>query len=78
MERATRLVTGTLLGTVTLSTTGYLIFGIAFPNLYRLHESRVSNRRRPTILPTLAVALGMLAYAALITFVIAPCLARQK
>jgi hypothetical protein len=68
---AKRLVIGTFVGAVTLSATGYLIFGIALPNFYTNFMnagSATGVERQPLLL--WAVALAMLSYSLLVTLAI--------
>ena len=65
---AKRLVIGTLVGAVALSATGYVIFGMAFPDFYTHFMntgSATGVERQPFLL--WAVALAMLSYSALMT-----------
>src|SRR5262245_40391026 len=66
---AKRFVTGTLVGGFTLYVTGYLIFTMAFASFYAANQGSASGVDRAGEL-VWAVALGDLAYAALIMFVI--------
>jgi len=66
---AKRFVTGTLVGGLTLYATGYLIFLVMFASFYAANEGSATGVDRGGEL-VWAVALGNLAYAALIMFVI--------
>lgn len=66
---AKRFVTGTLVGGFTLYVTGYLIFTMAFRSFYAANQGSATGVDRGGEL-VWAVALGALAYAALIMFVI--------
>jgi hypothetical protein len=66
---AKRFVTGTLVGGFTLYVTGYLIFIMAFGSFYAANQGSATGVDRSGEL-VWAVALGALAYAALIMFVI--------
>ncbi len=65
---AKRLVTGTIAGGVTLFVLGYLIFDLAFASFYLANAGSATGVMRDAQL-LWAVALGSLAYAALITYV---------
>lgn len=65
-----RLVTGTIAGGVTLFVLGYLIFDMAFASFYAANAGSATGVMREGQL-LWAVALGSLAYAALITYVMA-------
>jgi hypothetical protein len=68
---AKRLVLGTLVGALTLSATGYVIFGIAFPGFFSnfMNAGAATGvERRPLLL--WAVALAMLSYGLLLTLAI--------
>ena len=64
-----RLVTGTVVGGITLFVLGYLIFDLAFANFYATNAGPAAGVNRDAQL-VWAVALGTFAYAALITLVI--------
>jgi len=66
---AKRFVTGTLVGGFTLYVTGYLIFTMAFGSFYAANQGSATGVPRGSEL-VWAVAVGALAYAALIMFVI--------
>ena len=66
-----QVVIGTLAGALTLSATGYLIFGIAFPEFFTNFMSAGSAmnvERQPPLL--WAVALAMLSYGLLMTLAV--------
>jgi hypothetical protein len=68
---AKRLVLGTLVGTLTLSGTGYLVFGVAFPRFYTdfmTAGSATGVTREPPLL--WAVVVGMLSYGLLVTLAV--------
>jgi hypothetical protein len=67
---STRLATGTVAGGVTLFVLGYLIFDLAFASFYLANAGSATGVMRDAQL-LWAVALGSLAYAALITYVMA-------
>lgn len=64
---AKRLVIGTLAGALTLSATGYAMFGLAFPQFYShfMNAGAATGVERQPLLAW-AVVLGMLSYGALI------------
>ena len=65
------LVIGTLVGALTLSATGYVIFGIAFPEFFTnfMNAGSATNvERQPLLL--WAVALSMLSYGLLMTLAV--------
>ena len=67
-----RLVIGTLVGALTLTTAGYVMFGLAFPRFYMDFMeagSATGVARQPFLI--WPVALAMLSYALLMTLVIA-------
>lgn len=64
---AKRFATGTLVGGVVLYVVGYLIFTVAFASFYAANEGSATGVDRGGEL-VWAVALGNLAYAALIMF----------
>ena len=66
---AKRFVTGTLVGGVALYATGYLIFTMAFAAFYAANAGSATGVDRDGEL-VWAVALGNLAYAALVMFAI--------
>jgi hypothetical protein len=71
MDSAKRLVVGTFVSAVTLAATGYVIFGVAFPDFYTdflKAGSAMGVERQPFLI--WAVALGMLSYGALMTLAI--------
>ena len=61
-----RLVTGTLVGGITLCAVGYLIFDLAFAAFYSANAGSATGVARDAQL-VWAVALGSLSYAALVT-----------
>ena len=61
-----RLVTGTLVGGIILYAAGYLIFDLAFADFYSANTGSATGVARDPQL-VWAVALGSLAYAALVT-----------
>ncbi len=64
-----RLLAGTIVGGVALYAVGYLIFTVAFGDFYAANAGSATGvDRSPDLM--WAVALGSLAYAALVTFVI--------
>jgi len=66
-----RLVIGTIVGALTLSATGYVIFGIVFPSFFTNFMnagSATGVERQPLLL--WAIALGMLSYSLLVTYAI--------
>jgi hypothetical protein len=66
-----QLVTGTLVGALTLSAIGYVIFGIAFPDFFTnfMNAGSATNvERQPPLL--WAVALAMLSYGLLMTLAV--------
>lgn len=65
-----RLVTGTIAGGVTLFVLGYLIFDMAFASFYAANAGSATGVMREGQL-LWAIALGSLAYALLITYVMA-------
>jgi hypothetical protein len=65
-----RFVTGTIAGGVTLFVLGYLIFDMAFASFYAANAGSATGMMRDGQL-LWAVALGSLAYGALITYVMA-------
>ena len=67
-----RLVIGTLVGALTLTATGYAVFGLAFPRFYTdflKTGSATDVARQPFLI--WPVALAMLSYALLMTLAIA-------
>ena len=64
-----RLVTGTVVGGITLFVLGYLIFDLAFAGFYAANAGSAAGVARDAQL-VWAVALGSLSYAALITLAI--------
>ncbi len=63
-----RFLTATLIGAVTLSVAGVLVYGIAFPSFYpdfMAAGGATGVERQPMLV--WAVAVGMLSYSALIT-----------
>ena len=68
--RPKQLVIGTLVGALTLSATGYVIFGIAFPEFFTnfMNAEPATNVERPPLL--WAVALAMLSYGLLMTLAV--------
>jgi len=71
MDSAKRLAIGTFVGAATLAATGYVTFGVAFPNFYTdfLKAGPATDVERQPFL-IWAVALGMLSYGALLTLAI--------
>ena len=71
MENAKRLVIGTFFGALTLFATGYVMFGIAFPNFYAdfMNVGSATGVARQPFLRW-AVGLAMLSYSALMTLAI--------
>jgi hypothetical protein len=67
---AQRVVMGTVAGGITLFVLGYLIFDMAFASFYAANAGSATGVTREGQL-LWAVALGTLAYAALITYVMA-------
>jgi hypothetical protein len=65
-----RLATGTLAGGVTLFVLGYLIFDVAVAGFYAANAGSATGVNRDAQL-VWAIVLGSLAYAALITYVMA-------
>jgi hypothetical protein len=65
---AGRFVTGTIAGGITLYVLGYLIFSMMFASFYAANAGSAAGVDRDAQL-LWAVALGTLAYAALITYV---------
>ena len=63
-----RLATGTIVGGIVLFVLGYLIFDMAFASFYAANAGSATGVMREGQL-LWAVALGSLAYAALITYV---------
>lgn len=69
---AKRLATGTLIGAVILSATGYVIFGLVFPSFFSdfmKAGSATGVERQPLLL--WAVGLGMLSHGLLLTLALA-------
>jgi hypothetical protein len=69
--RPKQLVIGTLVGALTLSAAGYVIFGIAFPQFFTnfMNAGSATNvERQPPLL--WAVALAMLSYGLLMTLAV--------
>jgi hypothetical protein len=64
---AKRLVIGTLVGGITMYVVGYLIFEVMFAAFYAANAGSATGVARDVNLEW-AVALGTLAYAALVTF----------
>ena len=62
-----RLVIGTLVGGIAMYVVGYLMFGVTFAAFYAANAGSATGVSRDVNLEW-AVALGTLAYAALITF----------
>lgn len=65
-----QLATGTIVGGITLFVLGYLIFDLAFASFYLANAGSATGVMREGQL-LWAVALGSLAYGALITYVMA-------
>jgi hypothetical protein len=71
---ARNLATGTLVGAVTLSTTGYVMFWGVLGNFYAYALGAGSATGVPRESPLIwAVALGALSYSALLTLAIGNC-----
>ena len=68
---ANRLALGTLVGALTLSAAGYLIFGVAFPRFYTdfMNAGSATGVARESPLPGY-VAVSMLSYGLLVTLAV--------
>lgn len=68
---AKRVILGTLVGALTLSATGYLIFGVVFPTFYTdfLNAGSASGVERQPLL-VWAIALAMLSNSLLVTLAV--------
>jgi len=64
-----RLVTGTLVGAITLSAVGYLFFGILFADFYAANVGSATGVNRDAWV-VWSVAIGALAHGALLTLAI--------
>lgn len=77
---AKRFLTGTIVGGIVLFATGYVIFTVTFAAFYAANAGTATGVDRGNQL-VWAVALGSLAYAALITFAMGnrpgTCLSRE-